>query len=140
MAAAFISIAGIAGGTAAALLVIRRLRRWSPRWASSAQETVSLPLSPGAALSRAEQALAVLPLRSPAMRGTDGRSVCATVRGNWMTFGNTVEFVIEVGDGGTTSLLVSSRPVTPQLFDWGRSRGQVQQVAGAVTSASAARG
>src|SRR5690242_5156819 len=112
------------------------MRGRMPRWATSGTERLTLPLTMDVALSRAEAALAKLPLARPVARDVDGRGASATVRGNWMTYGNSVNVSIRPGGVGV-DVVVSSRPVTPQLFDWRRSRRLAKAVATTLAGSSA---
>jgi hypothetical protein len=109
------------------ILMAGRTKGWTPRWSVNAARQLELKGSPADVLARAGQALEELDLvGAPAV---ENGSIEAEVPRNWRTMGNTITVRVVEGEAGTTVALVSSRPVFPQRFDWGRSRLLVDAVA-----------
>lgn len=123
---------GAAVGLCAALLIVRRLGDWRPRWAVSASQSVDLALPYDDALKRVEAALGNLSLSEPISRR--GHVLKATVRRNWMTYGNAIEVTLSNRGRQHVKVDIASRPVTPQVYDWGRSRSLVGRIAADLTA------
>ena len=119
----------VAGLVVGQLLIVmaRRTKGWTPGWSVNASRQLELDGSPEAVLARARHALDAFDLAGAPVVGNG--SIEAEVPRNWKTMGNTITIEVADGEGDTTRVTVSSRPLFPQKFDWGRSKSLVDAVA-----------
>ena len=123
-------------GVLLAVSALLLFRRWRPHGSVRAVEVVELRLSEQEAMRLAERTLGALDLADGPIRRRRPGTVEVTLRGARPAFGDSVEVRIQPLGAGMTSLQITSSPVVPHLWDWGRSRSIVSRVATELRAAS----
>ena len=118
-------------------LAVWRLRGGSLGWSARAEQVIELRMNVSEAKRLVERSISAFDLTDGPIRHPGPQTIEATMSDNRKAFGNNVEVRIQPLGSAKTRLQITSNPIVPQLWDWGRSRSIVSRLAADLLAKSA---